>query len=466
MNICANKKKIISWFITCLIPLFLLLIPCTETYSLAIKKFCAITLFFIIALAFDLLDAYIVGIGMPLLYILTGVCNYATAFSGWTNSTTMLVLTSFIFANALDRIGLLKRLGLSLVLKLGGSFDRTMWALLFTGMIITFITFCNCYIINIALGYAIYKSFDLKPTDRESVVVLLVTIASGCTSQLFSYNVLLASVLQSSVQTVIPQYSFRWYEICLYNLPIMLFSILLVFFALKWAKRKNSQALDIHASKLYCQKAYISLGSISTAEKKAVVILILIMLYLFTQPLHKLDIAYAFMLGSIICFLPFIKIGDFQDLSRVPWGTMFLVFAFLGIGSAATATGFTEILSQNLSPLISHAGMTGSVYITFLFGVLANLILSPFAMCSMLTIPIAQYCADLEFNILPHLLALYQSCDVIFLPYEWPAYLIAFSFGFVNMSTMIKTISIKAIFEIIFICIIVIPLWHIIGLIY
>lgn len=464
MSNAIDRKKLLFWGITIVITLLVGLIPASEIYTIAVKKFCVITVFCIAALAFDILDSYVIGIGMPLAYILTGVCSYAQAFVGWTSTTTMLLITSFIFANSLERIGLLKRLGLSLILKLRGSFSKTMWALLITGIIITFITFCQCAIINIALGYAVYKSFDLKPTDREAVVVLLVTILSSCTAQMFCYNALLVSILSNSVSTIIPNFSLAWYEICLNNLPTIIFCIIFTYVLLKWSQKGN-RILDLEASKAYCEKEYAALGTMKAEEKKASFVLILVMLFLFTQPIHGLDVAYGFMLGSLINFLPGIQVGNAQDLSRVPWRTLVLVFAFLGIGSAAGATGFTSIISQFLTPLISHAGMFGSIYVTFLFGALANFILSPFAMCSTLTIPIAQYCMDLGYSVIPHIMALYQSCDLIFLPYEWPAYMIVFTFGFVKMGSMIKALCAKAVAQTAFICILVIPFWSLIGLI-
>lgn len=465
MSTSVDKKKILAWAVALLATLIVALIPTGELYTPIIRNFCAITVFCIAALAFDLLDIYIVGLGMPLAYVLLGVADFSTAFSGWANSTTLLLITAMLFANTLDRIGLLKRMGLSLILKLGGSFSKTMWALLFTGILITFITFCNCPIIVIALGYAVYRSFDLKPTDREAVVVLMVVALSACTAQMFSYNALLVSVL-SSVTSVIPDFSLPWYKICLNNLPSILFLAGFTWILLKWAKRgKNSRITDVETAKSYCEQEHAALGAVSPAEKKGAAVLLLVMLYMFTQPLHKLDIAYGFFLGTILLFLPGIRVANASDLARVPWNLMFLVFAFLGIGAVAGAIGFTNVISQFLTPLISKVGMTGSVYVTYFFGVVANLILSPFAMCSMLTIPIAQYCTDLGFNVLPHILALYQACDTVFLPYEWPAYLQIFSFGFVSMSTMIKAMSVKAVFQILFICLLLIPFWGLIGLI-
>ena len=115
-------------------------------------------------------------------------------------------------------------------------------------------------------------------------------------------------------------------------------------------------------------------------------------------------------------------------------------------------------------PLIASMGGYWSILGTTLLGGLVNFILSPFAMTAVLPGPIAQYCMGAGYDPLPHILSLYLAKEIIFLPYEYPAYLILFAFGMVKMGSMIKICTIKSILVIIAIAVIMMPYWVLLGI--
>ena len=61
------------------------------------------------------------------------------------------------------------------------------------------------------------------------------------------------------------------------------------------------------------------------------------------------------------------------------------------------------------------------------------------------------------------LFALYYSTDMVFLPHEVPALLILFTFGMISMKDFVVMNSIKVGIMLVFIGVIMIPYWMLIG---
>ena len=85
-------------------------------------------------------------------------------------------------------------------------------------------------------------------------------------------------------------------------------------------------------------------------------------------------------------------------------------------------------------------------------------------MLAMLPGPIISYCLQAGFDPMPHIYAMYQAKDILFFPYEYPQYLILFSFGMVKMGNMIKLCTAKSVAFILFFIVIMMPLWRLTGI--
>ena len=52
-SILKNRKLLLQWSITLLLPLFILLLPITETFTSTLKLYLCVTMFIIFVVAFD-----------------------------------------------------------------------------------------------------------------------------------------------------------------------------------------------------------------------------------------------------------------------------------------------------------------------------------------------------------------------------------------------------------------------------
>lgn len=90
--------------------------------------------------------------------------------------------------------------------------------------------------------------------------------------------------------------------------------------------------------------------------------------------------------------------------------------------------------------------------------------MTPFALLAALSAPLTQLSINMGINYLPVWYTLYHSTSLFILPYEYVAYLFMFSFGMMKTKDFIKVYSAKSICLVIFILVIAIPYWKLIGI--
>ena len=460
-----NKKLLLKWAISIVVSIIPLFVATNDVYTAQIQHFLVFTLLGICLLAFELLNGFAVSFLMIAGWVLAGVTDFAGAMTSFTTTNFIMIVTAMVFVNVLSKTGVLTRLGYWCILKAGGSFKGMIWGLFFTIILIQFVGFVLMMVLCYALAYAMYRAFELKPTDKESVVIVWVTSLAAITSAVYLYCPITVTLVNASASTVIEGFNLVWYKLIFYNLPMLLVSIFLVWLVLKWYEKsaKKSNAENVKG-KEYFREKYAELGKIKIEEKKCAVILALLAIFLFTQELHGLDSAYGFLFAAVISYFPGISLADNNCIKNVGWDNIFVLVVFLTIGELATSLGLTSIISQSIIPLITKMGNYWSPLGTAVLAGLVNFVLSPFAMTAALPGPIAAYCLGAGFNPMVHIVSLYLAKEIIFLPYEYPAYLILFAFGMVKMGTMIKICTIKSLLILVAFIVVMMPYWWLIGL--
>ena len=459
-----DSKLLIKWIISIGISLLPLLFPTSEAFTPQVQKFLMVTIFAVAIIALELLDSYAAVMIVSALWILTGSATIEKVFSAWSTSNIVMVISSLVFVNVLQKVGLLNRLGYWIILKSGGTFNRLIWALFFGSIIICTVGFYLTWILGFALGYALYKSLNCEVDDRKAQVIVWTTTIGTILAGVYIYCPITVSLMVGSAGAIVPDFNIEWYQIIFYDLPIFFFSIFLVWLGLKWYARGASSDDDVSESINYFKNELAKLGPINNDEKKCIVLLAGVAIYLFTEVIHGMPTYLAFVIASALCYFPGINIGDESCVKNVGWSNIFVVAMFLGLGTIAASLGLTAMISDAIVPIIAKMGSFWSIVGTTIFGAATNFILSPFAMMGVLPGPIASYCVGAGFDPTAHIMALYLAKDIIFFPYEYPAYLILFSFGMVRMGSMVKMCMIKSVLLIMAIIVLVMPYWKLIGL--
>lgn len=455
-----DKMVLVKWAVMVIIGALILLVPTTELLTVEIKKFIAITLCMILWIAFELTDTMVPAVLMPTLYFLTGVVPANVAFSGWTSSVAWMIIGAFLLANILNESGVLTRIAYFCLKHLGGNFNGVLYGLYVTGCVLEFVSVNSAYAIIVTLGFGICVALKLEPKSKAAACVMMASCFGAFLPTVFLYRASWAGLIQTAARTIDPSFTMLWHHFPLYNAPGILMGFVIIFVMTKVFKTSE---MGIGGTKEYFTEEYKKLGKTSINEKKALVLMAVLLVYVISAPIHGKSIVIAFMILPWICFVPGINIGTTKSINKLNIGTIFFIVSCLGIATVAAAIGVNELISQMLSPIARKAGVVGLPIVILLFGTVANFILTPAAMISALTPIIMTICGDIGASPWASAMALIYSTTCYVLPHEVSGVLLMYSFGMISMKDFIKIALIQVI--VIFICFIVLqlPWYHLMG---
>lgn len=458
-----TKKLFMKWLITLLVPCCLFLIPVSETgFTSAMRLFLAITVFAVFIMAFDTLPGMVIGLLLPVLYVLSGLAPLNLVFAPWASSTTLfMIIGAFIFGNVLDETGLLKRLIYWALRKTNGSYLGLLFGIALVSMLVTLITSTGGGLLLALLAFGICKELKIEKTIDAAVITFTSAVAMLATL-LATYTPLHVGLISAGVATVGMSFELNWIQYLFYNWPFLVWCFIIIF---AWSKvfKPTSPNLGI-AGKAYFQREYENLGIMTLAEKKAAVIAALLLLFLFTTSIHNIAADWGFIIAPILFYLPGIDIGSETAIKNTNFGMIFFVAACLSIGAVSSFVGIGEFIAQTMVPILAPLGKYPIAVAIYLFGILANLLLSPLAYMSAFSGPIASVAASLGINPTGALLLLLATGDQIIFPYEYPNYLMFFAFGMVTLKDFIKLFSFKLLLGAAFILLLVVPYWILLGM--
>ncbi len=458
----GRTASLAGWIITFALPIIILFIPVTEVFTTAIRNYLAITLWMILAVAFDLFNPLIPGVLVSVLYYVCGVAPANVAFGCWTQEMAYTLVGCFVLAAVLDECGLIKRISYGAVIKLGGSFTGIVWGVYVGTVLAALLTFCNAFAICAILVVGVCRSLQLKPNSKEGSAIMIagLTGAVGCRN--FIYAPGACGVVTSGFQQVIDGFSFTVGQYTLHNLPHILFAVLFIWLITKLYKTKDMHPLG---SLDEIKAQYEALGKFkdSKKEKKAAIITVLLVVYLLLCGFTGWNMNWAFMIVPFIYFLPGVEVATSKSIKSVDMGMTFLTVAFLGLGTVGAYLGLGDLIVQIMSPILNNVSPTMAILGIIIICYAANFIMTPLGIMAALAVPLASLAQNIGINPLSAAYTLIQSTDYILLPYESGPSILFFAYGFWSMKDFIKINTFKFVLYIAFVCVIVIPWWKLFG---
>lgn len=459
-----DKITKIKWILTYIIPLIIWLIPTNEIFTSKIRIFIIITVFAMMLMAFEFFSAYVVGMILPALYVVSGCADITTVMSPWLGTTVYMVLGAFTLSAILQECGLLQRIAYWMMSKIGSNYMMMLFSVFLTGWILTMLTFgSSAHIILPPLCLGLCAALGIMGT-RASAALSMACMLGACTSRSFSYPAVTYSIIGGLGKQVLGEnFEVSFIDTFLYNWPMAVFAVVFLFIVGKWYK--NEQPLS---SKEYFAEKLVELGPITRNEKINAGVLVLIIIFLLTNPLHGYEVAYGFMLiPYIVWILPNLQSASANGAVKVPWEMAFVMTGCMAIGTTAAGLGFGTIISQYCLPVFQNSG--GNVFIIFgalfLLVFIFNFLMTPMAIWALITIPMCEIAVQLGMDPLAMIFGLVHTSEMIVLPYEYLPYLIIYAFGMMNMKDFIKLNALRCLLYIPGFLFILIPYWKLIGLV-
>ena len=400
MSSIINNKSVmplkhkIGWAMIILIPAIIWCIPNTEIFTGQLQNFFAITACAILMLGFEVVPYFIPSILLPVMYIIFKVASAEIAFSSWTNFLPWMLLMALLMINTLERIGLLDRVAYYIIIKTGGTYKGLLIGMVAIGIIFNFFLTGANHITLMPIAYGVCRSLKLEGTDAAAGIMFAAMLGANLPALIF-YN---PGYLGLAMGITGPAFGVTvgWLEALYHNLIFFPMIFVMLFFVGKMFKPKTPMQ-DIG----YFKEKYESLGKTTLEEKKAAVLLCILVILLITNSYHKIGLGWCFILVASAFFMPGINIGTTGDLAKANLPLVLFVAACMGIGNVSTALNVGQIIANLVIPLLQNMGVLGIMCVVWCLSVLVNFLMTPLAAIAAFTVPMVQIAMDLNVNPLP-----------------------------------------------------------------
>lgn len=455
-----DKKQLIFWLITVAVPIAVLLIPESQTYTHAIKVFFAITIGMILIVAFETLPILIPSLMLPVCYGLAGLAPMGAIFGPWSSSMPWLFIAGMIIANVFDHSGLMKRLTYRCILLVGGSYKGMLYGIAVTGIIM------GICIPNIggrgalyaALAFGLCKALSLKPQGKAAGSVMLAA-AVAATMPAYMFLTDLGIVGLNAAANFAQVSMLSWLKWFLYVGPPLLAWL---FFSI-WLITKLFKPEEMLESKAFFEKELAALGKWQPKEIKMAILMLVVLVLLLTTGWHKMDVGWIFLFAACICFLPGIRLAGEEDL-KINYGMVIFVVATMSIGVVSNVVGAGNYLAEIFYPLVEKTGSIVFIGAIWVVAFLVNFLLTPLAGISTLVGPLAHIGELMGIDPYVVIFTFMQGMDQVLLPYENVMMLLFMSFGMLSMRDFVKYFGIRAVIDLLFVLLILVPYWHLLGI--
>lgn len=395
---------LLKWAIIILCPLLILCVPVNEMFTWPVKMFFVITLLAILLFALETIQQTAVAILLPIAYVVFQIAPSTVAFSHWTGNIPWMMIGGLILANILQSIGLLKRIAYKCIILTGCSYKGIIYGIGLAGLVLNVMIPAQATIPLAALAFGICQAMGLKKSKAAAGIMLSAGLAALLPNYLFLNPNLL--IVYGVGETVVGPSGVIWAGFLYHNAPVILFYVVMFWITTKLFKPETA----VNGKEWFIAE-YEQLGAIKKEEKKGVLICFLLFIGLITQPWHKIEVAW--------------------------------VFAFM--------------------PMLEGRSVTFVLVFMWLLCMLVNFILTPLAIGATFAVPLTQIALSLGINPEVMWLTICHGYDQILLPYEYPLYMLFFSFNLVYLKEFVKLFGVKIIVNLIFFVCILLPYWNLIG---
>lgn len=458
MELIHTARKNWKWMLTVVGILLPLAFPLPLNYQL----FLCITLWAIFMWAFDLINYAVAAIVLPVLYIVFGVSDASTAFSGWLSTSGWITLGGLLFGTAFMRSGLARRLAFKMISLTSGSLRGVVIALTLTCLIITPVipSVMGKIVLMVPIAIEICNALGLKKGDHTAGALIMVVFFALWSPKMAFPTASTDAILATGILVDQYQYDITWLGWAAdMFIPALLWTFLSV--GLVWFLKPARVTLNKQES----VQRYRDLGPMSGQEKKLTVMMLVVVALLATEQLHGINPAYVLVIAAAVCFVPRIGVLETDDFKRTDLSVVFFLAGAVSIGAVASQLGITENVVNAIQPALSDHSNFALVMMLYVFSIAANFLLNPMALIATLLGPVTELCMQLGYSPVLGGYSMIMGFNQALLPYEIAPFMLIYSYGYLKMKPTIKIMAIRIAAGIAFTALVTYPYWYVIGLV-
>ncbi|WDP87431.1 MAG: DASS family sodium-coupled anion symporter [Desulfobacter sp.] len=374
------------------------------------------------------ITALLIGASLVLLQI----TDVKGAWAPYMHPVVIFIMCCLIFAIALDKVGLTRRLGYYIIKKAGNSVTRfTFIIAIGLGLASSFMHDAAACAIGIVTMLPLMRACGIEPnTTTAKFMMLSLPFACSCGGMgtLVGGGRCMVSAAFLKEFTGIEITFFEWIKYCMpaaiITVPVAVFLVYLVY-----RPDPKFKLPDFDEN----------LGPMTGAEKKALIIISLSFLCWLTKGLHGIHYSVIGMIG--VAALVLFKVLKWRDVNdNLEWGTALFIFGGgISLGLAMGYSGAADYFANLFFPLIQGKGWLVLFAGVAVFGALVTNAMANVAAAALI-LPIVIPMAQLE-GVNPMILALGLGMATSFamlLVIGCPPNAIAYSYRYFKSSDLTK----------------------------
>jgi len=452
------SKNAIKWSLTVFIPLVLNLFLLYYKVDASIRSFLTITLIGILMFLFEQVPMLVTSLLLMTTYVVFNIAPMSIVFSGWLQESIWITFGCLVMVIVLKNTTLVERVTYRLIILSGGTYLGILFALVGLGIITNLLVpGVMVGVMIAALAFSLCQILEFGKSKASAGIMIGALCVGFYDVETFilspgNYTLLIDSAKQLFD---IPINYWIFFKDNWVFMPIIILEVLIL--------NKMFAPKEFGNVKAKFETKLANLGKVSHQEKKMVIILLSLLIYLFSQPLHQLPMWYGFVIAPMIMFLPLINLGKPQNTNDINYNIIIFMVACLGIGNTAVYLGIGDILSQWAVANLLSANPALIIGMIFLMAVGINFIMTPFAAMSTLGSSLAEIALSLNISFYPISYAFFFGCQTIIFPYESALYAILYAFGNIRLSDFIKFMLIRAVLWLAYVVIVGTSYWSFLG---
>ena len=349
-------------------------------------RFLAILVILVFLFVFEPIPLEITAISIAVLLVVGGVFDLKEAWASYMHPVVPFIMCCLIFAIALEKVGLTKRLAQSIIRKAGGSVTKfTFFVAIGLGLASSLMHDAAATAIGIAMMLPLMRGAGIEPHSNTAKFMMLsipfACSAGGMGTLVGGGRCMVAAAFLKELTGI--ELSFLDWVIfampaALLTVPAAVGVVYLIYrpdpsFKLPRPDEKKTPW--------------------TTKEKLALIIFFLVLLSWFTKMYHGIDYSITGMLGVAAYVL--LDILEWDDIhNNLEWGTALFIFGGgLALGLAMDASGAGRYFANLFFPLVEGKGWLIMFIAVGLFGAVITNAMANVAAASLILpiiIPLAQ----------------------------------------------------------------------------
>ena len=393
--------------------------------------------------AFDVLPTFITAVLLLMFYIIMDIASPGMAFVGWTKPVPWLCMCGMMIGAVMDKSNISTRIALLTISRIGKTPIRLYAAFYIAGMALGAIIpdTLTVIIIFMAIASSICRSLELEPLSKPAGTIILGAFIGA--------QVACASYLPDNVGIVALEtvkdigVSYSWISYFMENALFQLLHAIVAFTILHFF---GSRELAEHISRfrLCAEQDLKYLGPVSRTEYKTLALSVLALAAFMTESIHGIPGYYAFCTVVLLGFTPVFKLLDGDDLKRINFPILFFIAGCMAIGIVAVPLGIPDKVVAMLMPVLQTLDNNAVASMAaYWLGFFVNMLLTPVAAATALSIPMAEIATNMGLSIKPVLYSFLYGLNQFVLPYELGQALVMLATGFVRIRHIIIVMGLR-----------------------